>query len=140
MPIERREELEYRHLAPMLKNRHAEPLFVKARPLEDESMPIPLSTHTGHEFDYVLSGHLKLQLGDKIEILNPGDSAFYDSSYPHGMVSVDSEGCEFLAIVMKNHRLVDSENFISLVLKHSVLAQQFRMLKLFHLHTHISTT
>lgn len=102
LPIERREELEYRHLAPMLKNRHAEPLFVKARPLEDESMPIPLSTHTGHEFDYVLSGSLKLQLGDKIEILNPGDSAFYDSSYPHGMVSVDSEGCEFLAIVMKS--------------------------------------
>jgi transcriptional regulator with XRE-family HTH domain len=49
LPIERREELEYRHLAPMLKNRHAEPLFVKARPLEDESMPIPLSTHTGLE-------------------------------------------------------------------------------------------
>jgi acetyl-CoA synthetase len=61
-------------------------------------LPIPLSTHPGQEFDYVLKGHLKVRIGDKVEILNPGDSLYYDSNQPHGMVAVDCEECEFLAI------------------------------------------
>ena len=99
LPIKRRAELEYLHLAPKLKNRHADPLFVTAQP-QDESLPIHLTTHSGHEFDYVLKGSLRLQLGDKIEVLNPGDSVLLDSSHPHGMVAAGNEPCEFLAIVM----------------------------------------
>lgn len=99
MPIKRREELDYRHLAPGLKHRNSEPLYVVAQP-QDESAPIHLTTHPGHEFDYVLSGRLKMQLNDKIEYLNPGDSVLLDSSNPHGMVAADGKPCEFLAIVM----------------------------------------
>ncbi len=100
MPIKRREEFEYRHLAPLLKHRQAEPFVVKAD-YQDESLPISLSTHTGQEFDYVLSGSLRVQLDDKIELLNPGDSVFYDSGHPHGMVAATTDGCEFLAIVIR---------------------------------------
>ncbi len=100
MPIKRRAELEYLHLAPKLKNRHADPLFVTAQP-QDESLPIHLTTHSGHEFDYVLKGSLRMQLGSKIEILNPGDSVLLNSSQPHGMVAAGNEPCEFLAIVMQ---------------------------------------
>ncbi len=99
MPIKRREELDYRHLAPLLKNRNTEPLFVRAQP-QDEGLPIHLTTHPGHEFDYVLSGRLRIQLGSKIDVLNPGDSVLLDSSLPHGMVAADGKPCEFLAIVM----------------------------------------
>ena len=99
MPIKRREELDYRHLAPLLKNRNTEPLFVRAQP-QDEGLPIHLTTHPGHEFDYVLSGRLRIQLGEKIDVLNPGDSVLLDSSLPHGMVAADGKPCEFLAIVM----------------------------------------
>lgn len=100
MPIKRRRDFEYRHLAPRLKNRQGEPFVVKAL-YQDEKLPIALSTHTGQEFDYVLKGRLRVQLGDKIEVLNPGDSVFYDSGRPHGMVAADPEGCEFLAIVLR---------------------------------------
>ena len=99
LPIKRREELDYRHLAPLLKNRHTEPLYVRAQP-QDEGLPIHLTTHPGHEFDYVLSGRLRIQLGSRIEVLNPGDSVLLDSSLPHGMVAADGNPCEFLAIVM----------------------------------------
>ena len=99
LPIKRREELDYRHLAPLLKNRHTEPLYVRAQP-QDEGLPIHLTTHPGHEFDYVLSGRLRIQLGSRIEVLNPGDSVLLDSSLPHGMVAADGKPCEFLAIVM----------------------------------------
>ena len=100
MPIKRRQEFEYRHLAAKLKNRNAEPFTVRAKS-QQEGLPISLSTHAGHEFDYVLSGKLKVQLEDKIEILEPGDSVYYDSNHPHGMVAVDCDECEFLAIVIQ---------------------------------------
>ncbi len=99
LPIKRREELDYRHLAPLLKHRNSEPLFVTAQP-QDEGLPIHLTTHPGHEFDYVLSGRLRIQLGSKVEVLEPGDSVLLDSSLPHGMVAADGKPCEFLAIVM----------------------------------------
>ena len=100
LPIKRRRDLHYHHLAPQLKNRCSEPLMVKAQ-YQDESMPIELSTHSGQEFDYVLSGRLRVQLGDKVEVLNPGDSIYYDSGHPHGMVAADKEGCDFIAVVIK---------------------------------------
>ena len=105
MPIKRRQEFEYRHLASLLKDRNAEPFTVRAKAQRPDA-PISLSTHAGHEFDYVLSGKLKIQLEDKIEILEPGDSVYYDSSHPHGMVAIDGDECEFLAIVIGGDGLV----------------------------------
>ena len=99
LPIKRREEFEYRHLASLLKDRNAEPFTVKAKP-ERPDTPISLSTHSGHEFDYVLRGKLKVQMENNIEILEEGDCIFYDSSHPHGMVAVGDTDCEFLAIVI----------------------------------------
>ncbi len=100
LPIKRREEMEYFHLAPFLKNRRVDPLFVTVQ-VQDEKLPIHLTTHSGHEFDYVIRGRLRIQLGDKIEVLEPGDSVLHDSSHPHGMVAAGNEPCDFLAIVMK---------------------------------------
>ncbi|MCQ2378905.1 MAG: AMP-binding protein [Victivallaceae bacterium] len=100
MPIKRRAELEYLHLAPKLKNRRVDPLFVTAQP-QDEKLPIHLTTHRGHEFDYIIKGSLRIQLGDKIEVLHEGDSVLLDSSHPHGVVAADGEPCDFLAIVMQ---------------------------------------
>ena len=100
MPIRRREGFEYLHQAGLLKNRQAEPFLVKA-PVQNESDPIHLSTHSGQEFDYILKGKLKVQLDDKVEILNPGDSIMYDSSHPHGMIAIGEEPCEFLAVVLR---------------------------------------
>ena len=100
MPIRRRHDFEYLHLASHLKNRQAEP-FVVTAPWKGDDQPIALSTHTGQEFDYILSGELKVQLDDKIEIMRPGDSILYDSGHPHGMVAVGGKPCEFLAIVIR---------------------------------------
>ena len=99
IPIKRREEFEYLHLAAMLKNRNAEPFVVKAKSQKPDT-PITLSSHPGHEFDYILKGKLKVQMENKIEILEEGDCIYYKSSHPHGMVAVDCEECEFLAIVI----------------------------------------
>ena len=95
--IERSHEFKYHQLATSFKSRMTEPLFVVAKP-QRPGLPIPLSTHPGQEFDYVLKGKLKVRIGDKTEILAQGDSLYYDSNIPHGMVAVECDECEFLAI------------------------------------------
>ena len=99
--VERSPDFEYFHQAAQMKNRMAEPFVVRA-PYMGENAPVHLSTHAGQEFDYVLSGKLKVQLEDKVEILEAGDSVYYDSRHPHGMVAVGGEECTFLAVVMKS--------------------------------------
>ncbi len=98
--IQRREGFNYLHQAALFKNRQTEPFIVTA-PYIDDQAPIHLSTHPGQEFDYVIEGKLKIQLGDKVEILGAGDSVYYDSGHPHGMVAADGKPCIFLAVVMK---------------------------------------
>ncbi len=99
--VERTPNFEYFHQAASMKNRMAEPFVVRA-PYMGEEAPVHLSTHAGQEFDYVLSGKLKIQLEDKVEILEAGDSVYYDSRHPHGMVAVGGQECTFLAVVMKS--------------------------------------
>ena len=102
LPIKRREGFEYNHLAANFRDKFAEPFLVKAPYLEAaQTTPIALSTHEGQEFDYVISGTLKFAHDGHFEVLNAGDSVFYDSGKPHGMIAVGGEGCLFLAVVIK---------------------------------------
>lgn len=103
MAIRRKAEFDYRHIAPYLKHRLAEPFVVTAKydPFL-ESTPIALSTHKGQELNYVISGALKIRLEDHVETLNEGDSVYYDSSHRHGMVAVGGKDCVFLAVVFKD--------------------------------------
>ena len=39
-------------------------------------------------------------MGEHKEVLGPGDSIYYDSSTPHGMIAVDGKDCIFYAIVL----------------------------------------
>lgn len=99
-PFKRRKGFEYWHLAARLEQRKIDPFVVKA-PSQDENTPIGLSFHPGQEFNYVLSGRLKVRLNDKIEYLEPGDSILYDSAIPHGMIAVGGAQCVFLAVIIK---------------------------------------
>ncbi len=62
--------------------------------------PIHTTTHAGQEFDLVIKGTLKVRIGDHVEILHEGDSIFYNSSTPHGMIATEGTDCVFLAMVM----------------------------------------
>jgi len=97
----RRAGFEYLHQAAHLKNRLAEPFIVTA-PFVSEDEEIHLTTHPGQEFDYILKGTLRCRFEDKTEVLHAGDSVFYDSGHPHGMVAADGEECVFLVVVIKN--------------------------------------
>jgi len=91
----------YFSLAGPFKNRIAEPLLVCASyDPEAQHEAMQLTTHKGQECDIVISGQLKVQVGEHEEILGPGDSIYFNSEYPHGERAVNGEDCYFYAIVL----------------------------------------
>ncbi len=99
LPIARRTGLSYMRLAPNFKNKIGEPFLVTI-PYVDEKYRVPhLHTHEGQEMDIVISGQLKVQVGDNVEILNEGDSIYFDSSEPHDEWAIGGQECKFYAVV-----------------------------------------
>ncbi len=93
--------IEINHLALLFRNKLAEPYLAKYEYKEElQNLPVSTTTHSGQEFDYILSGKLKVRVGNHTEILGEGDSIYYKSSTPHGMIAVDGEDCTFLAVVV----------------------------------------
>ncbi len=101
--------IEIKNLAPLFRKKIAEPYWVKYE--YDEAIqdkPIPLSTHSGQEFDLIMSGRLKVQIGNHVEYLSEGDSIYYNSSTPHGMIAVDGRECLFVAVVLPGDKESES--------------------------------
>ena len=93
--------IQIQNLAPLFRKKIAEPYWVRyeySKELQDK--PIHLTKHSGQEFDFVMQGRLKIQIGDNVEYLEAGDSIYYNSSTPHGMIAVDGEDCLFVAVVL----------------------------------------
>ncbi len=89
------------NLAPKFRDKAAEPYWVRYEYSEkQQNEPIHTTTHHGQEFDLVLSGSLKVQVGEHTEILHEGDSIYYNSSLPHGMIAVEGKDCVFLAMIL----------------------------------------
>lgn len=95
------EGIAIQNLAPAFKKKIAEPYWVRYEySSELQNKPIHLTRHSGQEFDLILSGSLKVQIGEHTEILHEGDSIYYNSSTPHGMIAIDGKDCVFCAVVL----------------------------------------
>ena len=103
--------IEIQNLAPMFRKKIAEPYWVRYTYSEElQHKPIHLTKHSGQEFDFVMSGRLKVQIGGNVEYLGEGDSIYYNSSTPHGMIAVDGRDCLFVAVVLPGED--EAENVI----------------------------
>lgn len=99
LPIARRKGMSYMRLAPKFRNKIGEPFLVTI-PYVDEQFRVPHPhTHEGQELDIVISGQLKVRIGDNEEILYEGDSIYYDSGEPHDEWAVGGKDCKFYAVV-----------------------------------------
>ncbi len=97
----REDGIAIRNMAPMFRDKLAEPYYVRYEYNEAlQDQPIHTTKHSGQEFDFIVSGRLKVQVGDNVEYLSEGDSIFYNSSTPHGMIAVGGQDCTFIAIVV----------------------------------------
>ena len=53
------------------------------------------------EFNMVLEGSMELYIGGKTIILEEGDSIYFDSTKPHGMLAVGDKAVKFLAFTVE---------------------------------------
>jgi len=97
--IDRRKEYGYESLATNFIAKKAEPFLVTVAPTADGT-PIPLNSHPGQEFNYVLNGTIKIVIGVHEVILEEGDALFFDSSNAHGMKAMGSTPVRFLAMIL----------------------------------------
>jgi transcriptional regulator with XRE-family HTH domain len=85
----------YESLAPEKANRMMEPFIVTLLPTSVEEF----SAHDGQEFLFVLEGEMKVKVGDRTELLHPGDAIYYDSTQPHLVKSATGAKTTILAVI-----------------------------------------
>jgi transcriptional regulator with XRE-family HTH domain len=88
-----------------LKGRTVIPLTRQPGGMQAWKIVIPTSkihpeprAHDGHEWICVLSGHMRLVLGDQDWLLGPGEVADFDTQVPHWFGSTGTEPAEILSI------------------------------------------
>ena len=118
------------NLAADFRNRIALPLYMEVKYKPDAR--IELITHEGQECDIVIRGHLKIQVGDHTEILHPGDTIYYDSSKPHGMIAAEGEDCAFYAIVLSNSAAREGEQAAAVATQAAALQTMDSQPRVYH--------
>jgi transcriptional regulator with XRE-family HTH domain len=95
------------HLRPVERNGMTMvPLTRRAGGLQAYKLVIPpgsrtepeLQTHEGYEWLYVLSGRIRLLLGDQDLVLTPGEAVEFDTRVPHWFSGVGAEPVELLSL------------------------------------------
>jgi quercetin dioxygenase-like cupin family protein len=54
--------------------------------------------HAGGEFIYLLTGTLRLRVGDEEHTLEAGDSIYFDSTAPHGYRRTGAKACTAIVV------------------------------------------
>ena len=87
----------YESLGAGKAGRKMEPFLVRLQPLSGS--PTARSAHDGEEFLYVLSGRVTVCLGNLSDVLEEGDSVYYNSTIPHQVHSADEREALILAVI-----------------------------------------
>ena len=98
MSVERRSAYNYESLASGFRGRKADPFIVTVEPKPADT-PKEMNSHSGQEFNMVLSGTMELTIGNKVLTLHEGDSIYFDATQPHGMRTLNDHAVKFLAII-----------------------------------------
>lgn len=86
-----------RTFVPMTKRPGGLQSFKIVVPPEPDAVPTP-QTHDGYEWMYVLSGRIRLVLGTRDLVLEPGEVVEFDTRTPHWMANPGTFPAEVLAI------------------------------------------
>jgi transcriptional regulator with XRE-family HTH domain len=98
-PHHRKGEVNYIYEALDTKktNKHMEPFLVEF-PVQDTSEMIFMN-HEGEEFLHVLEGTLEFRTIDRVEVLGPGDSIYFESELSHSFRCLGEKPARALVVV-----------------------------------------
>ena len=94
----------YEGLGQQKRNRQMEPFFVTLNP--EEAHKVEPNQHIGEEFLFVLEGQVQVSLLDYTDILNKGDSIYYDSNIPHIVSCHGEEPATILAVIYAKEEMI----------------------------------
>jgi transcriptional regulator with XRE-family HTH domain len=88
----------YESLEMRKANKHMEPFLVEFTPMPPEQMAFV--SHDGEEFLYVLEGRVEFRTVDRVEVLETGDSLYFDSDISHGLRCLGDQPAKAVAVVL----------------------------------------
>ena len=98
--IERTKAYKYQSLVSGFVGHKADVFMVTVEP-KPEAHAFYKNSHAGQEFNLVLEGKMELYIGGKTIVLEEGDSIYFDSTKPHGMLAVGDKPVKFLAFTVE---------------------------------------
>ncbi len=98
--IERTKAYKYQSLVSGFVNHKADVFIVTVEP-KPGAHTVYKNTHPGQEFNLVLEGKMELYIGGKTIELEEGDSIYFDSTKPHGMLAIGDKAVKFLAFTVE---------------------------------------
>jgi len=87
----------YETLEAKKADKHMEPLLVEFQPMDISDMVFV--NHEGEEFLYVLEETLEFRTDDRMEVLNPGDSIYFESDINHSFRSLTDKPAKAIVVV-----------------------------------------
>lgn len=78
-------------------DKHMLPLLVEFQPMDRSDMIF--TNHEGEEFLYLIEGTLEFRSDDRIEVLQPGDSLYFESEINHSCRSLDEKPAKAVVVV-----------------------------------------
>ena len=82
-----------RWLVPSAQKNRMEPILVEMAPGGETDEDDP---HEGEEFGYVLSGSVKIVVGDRVERVRKDESFYFQPTAPHKLVNAGKSVCRVL--------------------------------------------
>ncbi|WP_234031199.1 helix-turn-helix domain-containing protein [Mycetocola zhujimingii] len=98
-------EIQFETLSPESSPVQTYKVTFPANPAGVAAVPEP-NVHEGHEWLYVLSGHLRLVLGEQDVTLGPGEAAEFDTRIPHWLSATGAGPVEMLSIFSKEGKRI----------------------------------
>lgn len=98
-PHQEKGEVNYIYIALETKktDKNMEPFLVEFPTQETDEMVF--QSHEGEEFLYVMEGKVEFRTIDRVEILNPGDSIYFESDLSHSFRCVSQSPAKALAVI-----------------------------------------
>lgn len=87
----------YESLETKKPDKHMEPFLVEFMPMETTEMVF--TSHKGEEFLYLLTGKLEFRSDERVEVLQPGDSIYFESERNHSFRSLDGKPARGIVVV-----------------------------------------
>lgn len=100
MSVERTKAYKYQSLVSGFVDHKADVFIVTVEP-KPGARTIYKNSHPGQEFNLVLEGSMELYIGGKTIVLEEGDSIYFDSTKPHGMLAVGDKAVKLLAFTVE---------------------------------------